>query len=87
MNFFIPDLYNFLCGPGFIISLTLFIAGTIGRLLLLIRATRRIQISSTYIENLIPYREILMQSNIFSKIILILKTKFARPLRDGKCRW
>ena len=80
MNFYIPDLYDFLRGPGLIISITVFLSGTICRILLLIRGTRRIQTFTTGIENMVPYRGTTLQGNIFSKTILILKMKLRNTI-------
>jgi len=46
MNFAIPDLYDFLRGPGIVISLIVFSAGFFYRTLRLIRATHKIRMSS-----------------------------------------
>lgn len=44
MSTAIPDLYDFLRGPGFVISISVFLSGMAFRMIQLIRATRKIDV-------------------------------------------
>jgi len=80
MNFANPDLYDFLRGPGFIISIFVFLSGYLFRTLLLIRATRRISISSIREENKVSICSNNTGVSSFRKIITLFKIKIRNTI-------
>ncbi len=80
MNFAIPDLYDFLRGPGFAISLLVFSAGFIYRTLGLIRATRKIRMSSINQENYFQKRSESKESNQLKRVLPLIKIKLKNTI-------
>lgn len=80
MNLMIPDLYDFLRGPGFVISILVFLSGFLYRTILFIRATRKIRQSNINQENIISDTSIALQGSMPIKIITLLKIKIRNTI-------
>lgn len=80
MNSMIPDLYDFLRGPGFAISIIVFLSGFLYRTLWIIRATRKIQKSRINSENYVPSASHIEQASLLKKIIPALKLKLKNTI-------
>lgn len=80
MNLTIPDLYDFLRGPGFVISIFVFLSGFLYRTLWIIRATRKIQKTGIYTENYVPASSSFSQGSRLKKMIPVLKVKLKKTI-------
>jgi len=80
MNFPITDLYDFLRGPGFVISILIFLTGYIYRVSSLIRATRKILSSSTVTENNQIRTGIHFNGNLLDKFFITFKGKIRNSI-------
>lgn len=80
MNLTIPDLYDFLRGPGFALSIIVFLSGFLYRTLLIIRATRKIQKTWINAENLSLPVSSIIQGCPLKRIILFLKIKLSNTI-------
>jgi len=67
MNFAIPDLYSFLRGPGFVISIIVFSAGFIFRTLRLFSATRKLQKNRINSESFVNHAVKPAQNRLFKE--------------------
>lgn len=78
----LPDLYSFLCGPAFVFSLFVFIAGCLHRVIQFAHLTRKI--NNGYrpaLNQVIDDRSILFQGKSgFKKTIISLKLKLQRTI-------
>jgi nitrate reductase gamma subunit len=80
MTLTIPDLYDFLRGPGFVISIFVFLSGFLYRTLWIIRATRKIQKSSINSENYVSSASSIAKGSLLKKIIPVLKIKLRNTI-------
>lgn len=80
MNFVYTDLYDFLRGPGFVISVLVFTAGFIFRTVSLIRATRKVRRLIIKTDYNIRNNASPVQSNRYKQMISVIKTKLKNTI-------
>ena len=80
MNLAIPDFYDFLRGPGFAVSIIIFLSVSLYRTLCLIRATRKIQKISINTEKYIHRGSIPEQGNLLKRAVELLKIRIKNTI-------
>lgn len=80
MTIMIPDLYDFLRGPGFVISIIVFLSGFLYRTLWLIRATRKIRKTGINAGNYVQTASPLVHGSLVKKIFPLLKIKLRNTI-------
>jgi nitrate reductase gamma subunit len=77
-----PDLYGFLCGPAFVFSLSVFVAGLLYRAIQFARLTHKISNGySIQANSSIDNKSILIHGkSFFRKIFLLIKLKLQRTI-------
>jgi nitrate reductase gamma subunit len=80
MNFVYTDLYDFLRGPGFVISVLVFTAGFIFRTVSLIRATRKVRRLIIKRDYNIRNNASAVKRNRYKQMISVIKTKLKNTI-------
>ncbi len=80
MNFTFPDLYNFLRGPGFAISMFIFLSGFLYRTLRLLHATRKISRVSFTAENFVHVQETTGNGSTLKDTFNFIKSKLKNSI-------
>lgn len=80
MNFALPDLYDFLRGPGLVISILVFLSGSLYRLTRLIHATRKIRNSNILSGSFLYNRSIADRSGFLRKCFSVLSLKLRNSI-------
>ncbi len=76
----IPDLYDFLRGPGFVISIVVFLSGFTYRTIWLVLATRKISRVNLQTENIVSGRSIPAQRSFLKNTTSSIKIKIRNTI-------